>query len=255
MADALARGSSITGRLLSFSRQGELQAVPVETDGLLQGLAEMLTHTLGPGVYVMTEVAPGTPTLFADKAQLETVLVNLAVNARDAMPDGGTLTILASMDVTSQAVHEERGDIDFVRLTIADTGAGMDAATLARAGEPFFTTQPPGQGTGLGLAMARGFSEQSGGGFSIASKPGHGTTITMWLPRAGIPSEPGDRQHAAAITAEPSSTRRMMLVDDDAMVRLLLTAHLEEVGYEIVQPSDGLDALARLDGGEESTCW
>ena len=251
VADASARGSAITGRLLSFSRQGELQSAPVDTDALLQGLAEMLTHTLGPGVTVRTEVAPGTPTLFADKAQLETVLVNLAVNARDAMPDGGTLTISASTNVTSEAAPGGPGDGDYIKLTIADTGAGMDEAILARAGDPFFTTKPPGQGTGLGLAMARGFSEQSGGGFSIASKLGHGTTITLWLPRTGISSETLDGQQGTAIPADPSATRRVLLVDDDSMVRLLLAAHLEDVGYDIVQASDGLDALARLDDGED----
>ena len=251
VADASARGSSITGRLLSFSRQGDLKSVPVDTDALLQGLAEMLTHTLGPGITVRTEVAPGTPPLFADKAQLETVLVNLAVNARDAMPEGGTLTISASTDATPHAAPRGSGDGDYIKLTIADTGAGMDAATLARAGEPFFTTKPPGEGTGLGLAMARGFSEQSGGGFSITSKPGHGTTITVWLPRTEISFEQPGRQQAATVPADSSPTRRILLVDDDAMVRLLLSSHLEEVGYNIVQASDGLGALARLDGGED----
>ena len=250
VADASARGASITGRLLSFARQGELQSAPVDTAALLHGLAEMLTHTLGPGVTVRTEVAPGTPALLADKAQLETVLVNLAVNARDAMPDGGTLTISASGDVISRPEIGGPRDGDYVRVTVADTGSGMDGATLARAGEPFFTTKPPGQGTGLGLAMARGFSEQSGGGFSISSKPGRGTTVTSWLPRAGAKGASWDQNEDAPGPVDAGFTSRVLLVDDDAMVRLLLAAHLEDVGYDIVQASDGLDALARLDGGE-----
>jgi signal transduction histidine kinase/ActR/RegA family two-component response regulator len=218
--EAAARGASITGRLLSFARQGALQSVPVDPAALLEGLAEMLTHTLGPNIAVRTEAEAALPAFLADKAQLETALVNLAVNARDAMPEGGVLTI----------------------------SARADAATLARAGEPFFTTKPLGRGTGLGLAMARGFIEQSGGTIDIVSAPGEGTAVTLWLPQAPAASAPAPATAVALDPALPAAT--VLLVDDDTRVRLTLAEHLADVGYRVVQASDGLDAVTRLDSGQ-----
>jgi len=160
--DAAQRGASITGRLLTFARRGALRAEPVPPLPMLEGLHEMLAHMLGAGIVMRVAADQDLPTLLADKGQLETVLVNLAVNARDAMPDGGTLLLAASLEMVLDKAHPARllpGG--YLRLAVSDTGTGMDAATLARASEPFFTTKPLGQGTGLGLAMARGFAHQS----------------------------------------------------------------------------------------------
>ena len=185
-ADAAQRGASITGRLLAFARRGALRAEPVPPLPLLEGLHEMLAHTLGVGIAMQIAADQNLPALLADKGQLETVLVNLAVNARDAMPDGGTLLLAAAPEAVLDAKAHPAGLAPggYLRLSVADTGTGMDAATLARASEPFFTTKPHGQGTGLGLAMARGFAHQSGGGFAIESAPGQGTTVTLWFPEA-----------------------------------------------------------------------
>ena len=168
-ADAAQRGASITGRLLAFARRGALRAEPVPPLPLLEGLREMLAHTLGAGIAMRIAADQSLPALLADRGQLETVLVNLAVNARDAMPDGGSAAPRRrSRGGPGRHAPGRSGPGSYLRLAVSDTGTGMDAATLARASEPFFTTKPPGQGTGLGLAMARGFAHQSGGG--IASR-------------------------------------------------------------------------------------
>ncbi len=248
--DAAQRGAAITGRLLAFARKGELQATPVPPGALLDNLHEILAPTLGASIQVLTSVAPGVPPLLADRAQLETVLVNLAVNARDAMPDGGTLHVTASVETVGGDHPEELGAGAYVRLSLTDTGVGMTAATLARASEPFFTTKPPGQGTGLGLAMARGFAEQSDGGFALRSAPCHGTTVTLWFPQAGAAAGAEAPTEDAAAGAPRARPVRVLVVDDDATVRAVVAGHLEDRGYDIAKASDGLDALARLDAGE-----
>ena len=248
--NAVKRGSAITGRLLAFARRGELQAAPVPPVALLDNLREILAPTLGASIRVLTDAARGVPPLLADRAQLETVLVNLAVNARDAMPDGGTLHVAASVEAVGGAHLEELGAGTYVRLDVTDTGVGMTVATLARASEPFFSTKPPGQGTGLGLSMARGFAEQSGGGFALRSAPGQGTTVTLWFPQAGTVGDAEAPTEAAAAEVPRARPVRVLVVDDDAMVRAVLAGHLEDRGYAIAQASDGLDALARLDRGE-----
>ena len=184
--DAAQRGASITGRLLSFARRGTLRAEPIPPLPLLEGLGEMLAHTLGIGIGMQIDVDQNLPWLLADKGQLETVLVNLAVNARDAMPEGGTLLLAARSEKVLDAKAHAAGLTPggYLRLSVSDTGTGMSVTTLARASEPFFTTKPSGQGTGLGLAMARGFAHQSGGGFVIESTLGQGTTVTLWFPEA-----------------------------------------------------------------------
>ena len=250
-ADAAQRGASITGRLLAFARRGALRAEPVPPLPLLEGLREMLAHTLGVGIATRIAADRDLPTLLADKGQLETVLVNLAVNARDAMPGGGTLLLAAAPEAVLDAKAHPTGLAPgiYLRLSVSDTGAGMSAATLARAGEPFFTTKPPGQGTGLGLAMARGFAHQSGGGFAIESAPGQGTTVTLWFPQAADAlAASGPAPPEGTAPSVPASAR-VLVVDDDAMVRQVLAGHMEERGYRVVQAGDGLEALAQLDGG------
>ncbi len=170
--DAVARGSAITGRMLSLARRADLHAGPVDASALLSDLQVVLDHTLGGGVRVEVDVPPGLPPLLADRGQLETVLINLATNARDAMPRGGTFLLSARLEDGA------------IRIEAADSGEGMAPDVLARAREPFYTTKPAGAGTGLGLALAHGFAEQSGGKLRIDSAPGHGTVVTLWLPLA-----------------------------------------------------------------------
>ncbi len=250
-ADAAGRGAAITGRLLTFARRGELQAIAIEPVALLEGLREILSATLGTGITVQVAPSSGLPCFRADRAQLETVLVNLAVNARDAMPQGGTLSLSARAERQGDA-PDQPADLQpgqYVRLALADTGSGMDAATLARASEPFFTTKGPGRGTGLGLAMARGFAQQSGGGLCIHSLQGAGTMVTLWFPQAGRDLPAGPR--AAASRADPAlAPLRLLMVDDDSMVRNVLAHEMEDHGFLVTTASDGLAALALLDGGE-----
>ncbi len=250
-ADVAQRGATITGRLLAFARRDALRAESVPPLPLLEGLREMLTHTLGVGIVMQVVADQDLPTLLADKGQLETVLVNLAVNARDAMPDGGTLLLAATPEVVLGARLHPAGlrPGSYVRLAVSDTGTGMSATVLARASEPFFSTKPTGQGTGLGLAMARGFAHQSGGGIVIESAPGQGTTVTLWLPEAvSIPvaSDPVLPESTAPFI---STMACVLVVDDDAMVREVLVGQMENLGYRVVQAGDGLEALAQLDAG------
>jgi PAS domain S-box-containing protein len=199
--EAVARGASITDRLLAIARRGSLAATPVEPAPLLGQIGETLRHTLGH-VRIVIAVPSNLPPLLAVRGQLEAVLVNLAVNARDAMPDGGTISLSAAAHIVRQADPRPGGLMPgaYVCITVADTGTGMDAATLARAVEPFFTTKPEGEGTGLGLPMAKSFAESCGGALAIASVPGEGTEVTLWLPQAPAVSEP------AAPRAAPDTT-------------------------------------------------
>jgi signal transduction histidine kinase/ActR/RegA family two-component response regulator len=242
--DATERGASITRRLLAFARRGELRAEAVDAAALLSGLRDVLSHTLGSPIAVALELAPGLPPLLADKGQLETVLVNLATNARDAMRDGGALTFTAAVESVEghTAGTRELPAGRYVRLSIADTGSGMDETTMARALEPFFSTKPPGQGTGLGLSMAKGFVEQSGGALSIDSRVGRGTTVHLWLPAATkvVISAPTPARPAPV---RPDGGRQILLVDDEAMVRETLAASLEDAGYGVRLAADGADAL------------
>ena len=247
--DAAKRGASITSRLLAFSRRGDLRAENVDAAALLADMAEVLTHTLGGSVTCEVRAAPGLPPLFADRGQLETVLVNLATNARDAMPTGGTLSMTADADtVVSTAPHPAGlAPGRYVRIEVSDTGIGMDRGVLAHVTEPFFTTKEPGKGTGLGLAMAKGFVEQSGGNLSIDSVLGGGTRVILWLPAASgsaLVTGEGSADHPAAI-----GKFRVLLVDDDAIVRDVLKLSLEDAGYAVWDAEGGKDALGFLDTG------
>ena len=249
--DAARRGASITGRLLSFARQGALRAEAVSPKPLLEGLYEMLAHTIGTGITMRVVANDALPMLLADKGQLETVLVNLAVNARDAMPAGGMLYVSAKAetvpDATTHTANLAPGR--YLRLSVSDTGTGMSPATLARASEPFFTTKPAGHGTGLGLAMARGFAEQSGGGFAIESASDTGTTVTLWFPEAGTgPAEVGSVVSGIAMPSVGVGAC-VLVVDDDPTVREVLVSEMTEQGYHVSQACDGLEALARIDDG------
>jgi signal transduction histidine kinase len=250
------RGTSVTRRLLGFAKQNDLRAAQVDLVTLFAGLDEMLTHTLGTHIAVQIAIPASLEPAFADRGQLETVLVNLATNARDAMPDGGHLTFAVETEVIETGRHS--ADLQagrYLRITVTDTGAGMEPALLARATEPFFTTKGRGQGTGLGLAMARGFAEQSGGALAIDSRPGKGTEVRIWLPVGAAHAPKSDQVPAAPATFAPPSgpvpRLRILLVEDEAIVREVVAAQLSDEGYEVATAQDGTSALALLDGGTQ----
>ncbi|CAH2605918.1 Histidine kinase (plasmid) [Rhodovastum atsumiense] len=247
------RGSNITYRLLSFAQRSSFCPEQIEPAAMLDAIRDVLAHTLGGRVAVRLELQPLLPAVTADKADLQTALVNLAANARDAMPDGGALTLAAVTD-TVEAEWSRPTPLKpgrYIRFVVSDGGTGMDEATLARAAEPFFTTKPFGSGTGLGLSMAKGFAEQSGGGLAIESAPGHGTTVTLWLPVTDGDNGMAGRHHAARerVTSAKLATR-VLLVDDEEMVRETLAVGLEDAGLAVLLAQSGAEALALLDAGE-----
>ncbi len=251
-SEAGERGASITRRLLGFARQAELRAESVDIAELLSGVSEILSHTLGAGITIDVAAAEGLRPAFVDRGQLETVVINLATNARDAMPGGGHLRLVAEpallpRDETQDVVGLEPGE--YVRLMVADNGAGMDAATLARAVEPFFTTKGVGEGTGLGLSMAKGLAEQSGGALSITSTCGQGTTVTLWLP---VGAAAARVRHDAPASSGISNagiagrTLRVLIVDDQQHVRDVLGAQFVDAGFDVVVASGGQEAIEIL---------
>ncbi|WP_052388645.1 ATP-binding protein [Belnapia moabensis] len=253
--EAARRGEAVTRRLLAFSRREELRAVPLDLGRLLADLRDVLAATLGGRIRVEAAVAPELPPVLADRSQFETVLLNLATNARDAMPDGGTLTLRAeASQVGTEGAAAGLAPGDYVHLVVEDTGEGMDEATLAHATEPFFTTKPLGQGTGLGLAMANSFAQGSRGALAIDSEKGRGTRVSLWLPvtHADVVVE---RVEMASRGKGPSPAQsghrpRVLLVDDEPMVRRMLAAELADGGYEVVEAADGALALGHLSRDE-----
>jgi PAS domain S-box-containing protein len=241
------RGGTITSRLLSFAQRARFETERIEPAAFLGGLAEMLGRTLGANIGVRVEHRPGVPAIVVDKVQLETALVNLATNARDAMPQGGILRLSAEADtIADRRIGGLRAG-RYLRLIVSDDGTGMDAGTLARATEPFFTTKPPGSGTGLGLSMVKGFAEQSGGLLSIESQAGRGTTVTLWLPAAESVAEAWTApSNAARMRAQG---HRVLLVDDEDIIREVLTVALEDAGIAVAAVSGGDQALALLRSG------
>jgi len=252
--EAAERGGSISRRLLAFARRDVLTTEPVDLAEVLKGVCELLNLSLQSDITLRSEIEPGLGAVLADKGQLETVLLNLATNARDAMPDGGNLTFGAA----GETVAQDRGDPKleagcYARISVADSGTGMDAATLIRAAEPFFTTKPKGKGTGLGLSIAQGFAEQSGGALSIRSEIGGGTTVSIWLPRAiDIPrsSRPETLASVASNTIGHDSRRNVLVVDDDDLVREVVMLSLAEAGFATEGAEDAPSALAYLDSGQ-----
>jgi PAS domain S-box-containing protein len=241
------RAKTLVGRLLSFARRRDLEPRAIEPATLIGGVRELIEQSLGPGIRVVVDVPAELPAVLVDPNQMELALLNLAVNARDAMPQGGDLTIAArDEDCAGKRVKGLKAG-RYVRFEVTDTGCGMDAATLARAMEPFFSTKEVGHGTGLGLSMAHGLAVQSGGLLELASAVGAGTTATMWLPvteRAMIDAVARPAEIAAAATRAT-----LLLVDDEELVRTGTAALLEELGYEVVQAGSAAAALERVRAG------
>jgi PAS domain S-box-containing protein len=250
------RGAALTARLLAFARQQDLAPRPIALPPFLDTLRPMLRQLLGPEVQVTERVAAEVWTLSADPDQFELALLNLAANARDAMPDGGTVHLAARNATVRQpgsafiegAAQPALVAGDYVVLCFADTGVGMEEAVLARAADPFFTTKGLGKGTGLGLSMVHGFAAQSGGGVQLHSQPGTGTMVELWLPRTQASvTAAGPVPAAAAPSANAAQELRILLVDDDALVRDSTLAMLDALGCAHVQAvSSGGEALALL---------
>ena len=241
------RGASLTQRLLAFARQQDLRPAAVDMAELIGGLVEML-HSLDPLIEVETEFATDLWPAHVDANQLELALLNLAVNARDAMPEGGRLTLCARNQTIAAAADGALAAGDYVRLTVADSGAGMDAATLARATEPFFTTKGVGQGTGLGLSMVHGLVAQSGGALRLSSRPGAGTTAELWLPCAATLPAPASAAPAATAPEVPPACT-VLLVDDDTLICMATSEMLKDLGHRVIEAPSGSRALEILRAG------
>ncbi len=247
--DAAWRGASITRRLLALARHDVLKAQPIDLSAMLEDLRVMLNHTLGANIDVRLDLPAGLPPALADKGQLEAVLVNLAINSRDAMPEGGTITFWADREHVTNEHAAALAPGAYVRLAVADTGAGMSEATLKHAMEPFFTTKERGKGTGLGLSMARGFAEQSRGALRVESKVARGTTVTLWLPVTnGAVAQPETADGQSAPMIEGHS--RILLVDDEIVVRTVLAGELRDRGFHITEVASGREALDVLELGQ-----
>ncbi len=243
------RAASLTQRLLAFSRRQPLAPQPLDLDRLIQGMSELLKRTLGETVLLETVTTPGLWRIEADPNQLESALLNLAVNARDAMPAGGRLTIEtanARLDEDYAANQAEVAPGNYVVIAVSDTGLGMGRETLARVFEPFFTTKEIGKGTGLGLSMVYGFVKQSGGHVKIYSEEGVGTTVKIYLPRlAGDVALPEPPERGA--TAQSSLGETILVVEDDDDVRAYTAEILRELGYQVIEAHDGPTALRILE--------
>jgi signal transduction histidine kinase/CheY-like chemotaxis protein len=241
------RAKTLVHRLLAFARRQPLQATTLDAGALLEGLADLMSSTAGPQVNLVLEIAPGLPFVKADPHQLEMALLNLAVNARDAMGGVGQITAAAARASVRPGAVEGLAPGVYVRLSIADTGKGMDEATRRRAIEPFFSTKGIGQGTGLGLSMAHGLARQLGGGLTIDSAPGAGAIVSIWLPESEAPAECGDEPASAGKPARQSGA--VLLVDDEEYIRLVAADMLTELGFTVREADSAQAALRALDEG------
>jgi nitrogen-specific signal transduction histidine kinase/ActR/RegA family two-component response regulator len=245
------RCAELTRQMLAFARRQELDPTRIDVGSMLRSLSVMLERMLGEMVTVNTSTPDDLWSCIADQDQVESALLNLAVNARDAMRGGGILTIEASnarLEARHAAENTEVTSGDYVKFSISDTGSGMSPELLTRAMEPFFTTKDPGKGTGLGLSMVHGFAKQSGGHLKIYSEVGFGTTVTLFLPRA----EGREQISAEAEDFAPSATQgheTILVVDDNTEVRQTASMQLTELGYQVVEAADGKSALDILGSG------
>jgi signal transduction histidine kinase/CheY-like chemotaxis protein len=250
MRAAAERGAMLTGHLLAFARRQPLSPRPVDLNAVILGMQDLLRSALGRGIAMETVLAPSLSPAMVDPTQIELVILNLVINARDAMPDGGVVTIETSDDERlPSAPLGGPADGGYVALRVRDTGTGMTPEVQAQAFEPFFTTKGPGAGSGLGLSQVFGTARQSGGDAIIGSAPGRGSTVSVYLPRAALPAEPVPP--AATAAAEPSASAAVILVvDDDAAVRSTVAQILRSLGYAVHPAAGGAEALELLRRGE-----
>jgi PAS domain S-box-containing protein len=243
------RGAGLTSHLLAFARRQTLEPKTVDPNELINGMSEMLRRTLGENIELSTRQATDVSMISVDPVQFEAALLNLCINARDAMPGGGKLIIETSNVVLDRHYAEQRVDVapgEYVRISISDTGTGMSAAEVARAFEPFFTTKPRGKGTGLGLSMVYGFVKQSGGHVAIYSELGHGTVVKLYLRQTTGRPEPS----AVSRLHERARGESILLVEDDDLVRTHALQLLKSLGYRVAVASSGPEALEQLRKGE-----
>jgi PAS domain S-box-containing protein len=247
-AQSAERARTLVQRLLAFARRQPLQAVPVDVGALVRGMGDLVSSTTGPQIKVMVDAPAGLPAARADPNQLEMALLNLSVNARDAMPDGGTLRISAYPAKVEAARHDGLAAGDYLCISVADEGCGMDEATLARAIEPFYSTKGVGKGTGLGLSMVHGLASQLGGALTIKSRVGLGTNVELWLPQSASSVE------APVASRDPQESTpgrgTILLVDDEELVRMSTADMLTELGYAVVEAGCAEEALKLFDAGE-----
>jgi len=248
---AARRGASLTQRMLAFARRQALQPEPVHVRTLLEAMGELLIRTLGPTLLIEAQFPPHLPPAMVDANQLELAVLNLAANARDAMPNGGKIVIAGAL-TTFEAGSAEQAKLNpgkYLCLSVTDQGEGMDEATLARAAEPFFTTKGVGKGTGLGLSMVDGLAAQSGGRFELSSTPGVGTIARLWLPVAV--EEPVRQAPTVSAPAAPIPPQVVLVVDDDALVLKNHVAMLEDLGHTVVPAASATEALEILSANEQ----
>lgn len=239
------RGSALTQRMLAFARRQDLKSEHIDIPKLVLGMTELLQRTLGPRFPINLRFQLCLPPVFADANQVEMAIINLAVNARDAMPDGGSIMIAATEEEVGTGAFDGLNRGSYVKLSVTDNGVGMDAATLARATEPFFTTKGIGKGTGLGLSMIHGLAEQLCGTLMLHSEPGNGTTAELWLPIAArIPIGEAPAFMPPPARVEPSRPLRIVAVDDDSLVLMNTAALLEDLGHSVIEANSGADAVA-----------
>jgi PAS domain S-box-containing protein len=249
--DAVRRGAELTKRLLAFSRKQDLKPTPSDANALITGMADMLERTLGEWVNIAIMPAAENWTVTVDESQLESAVLNLCVNARDAMKGGGRLTVESQNMHIGPAHFADADDLppgDYVRISVTDTGTGMSEDVVKRVFEPFFTTKDVGEGSGLGLSMVYGFIKQSGGHITVYSEIGYGTSIAMYLPRLQTEvSDPFEAEtEIAAAVPEAIQAHRILVVEDNDAVRDVAVAMLEDMGYHVIEAQDGLSALEAL---------
>jgi CheY-like chemotaxis protein len=249
-SDSANRAAALTQRLLAFSRRQSLDPKPVDINALVQSMHLLLSQTLGERVRIKMELSPSLTKAMVDANQLESALLNLSINARDAMPDGGQLRIATRYAPAVPYLPDgvAANSLGYVVLEVADTGVGMESGVKERVFEPFFTTKPLGQGTGLGLSMIYGFVQQSKGYIDLQSAPGKGTAVALYLPAA-------QAQHAST-DARPNGEipkgegQQILVVEDDDQVRFLVSYLLEELGYTVTTAHDATSAMPHLSASE-----
>ncbi len=262
--DAARKGAGLTRQMLAFARKQELEPREVKVNDLVSGIAPLIARTIGEQIQLRADMMAGEPMAVIDPSQLESAILNLSINARDAMPRGGHLTIETQPVYLDQAYADKNADVmpgHYVMVAVSDTGAGMSSELLEKVFQPFFTTKEQGKGSGLGLSMVYGFIKQSGGHIAIYSEVGHGTAVKMYLPRKFAAGEtipevlgvapqmiaPGEAETIAA-APEPAAPRlpKILVVEDQEAVRAVACGFLEDFGYDVIEAEDGLQALAKL---------
>ena len=242
------RAKTLLQRLLGFARRQALKTEPVDLDSLLNGMRDLISSSVGPTIRLKVRCEPNLPPALIDPNQLELAILNLCVNARDAMPQGGQLTVLAEGTAIGPLSSPRIAPGFYLRISVIDAGIGMDSETLARAIEPFYSTKEVGRGTGLGLSMVHGLAAQLGGGFHLTSAPGEGTRVDLYLPAADE-AAPAARASRMAITTGTGRPLKVLLVDDEDLVREATAEMIRDLGHEVFEASGAEEALAMLRRG------